>query len=145
MTVTPPDVPRRAAVRNVWVAWPVGVLIAACLGAGATLVRPEQFWLVFGVFTACFLAPCLALSWLLIGGGRLVTRDPLEKDNVESRWVDKAASGALFDLVPAVGISAGAVSFLGLQLPADTALLGVVAFALTDGALRYAVLRRRES
>jgi hypothetical protein len=75
----------------------------------------------------------------------LVRRDPREQENVESRWVDKAASGALFDLLPAVGVTAGAVALCGLDLPADLALIGVVVFALADGALRYAVLRARES
>jgi hypothetical protein len=37
------------------------------------------------------------------------------------------------------------VSLFGLHLPADLALVGVVVFALADGGLRYAVLRRRES
>ncbi len=34
---------------------------------------------------------------------------------------------------------------IGLDLPADLALLGVVAFGLVDGVLRYALLSRRES
>jgi hypothetical protein len=122
-----------------------GAAFAAVLGVGAALIRPEQFWLVFGVFTACSLSPSIALAWLVLGAGRRVTPDPHAEENVESRWLEKAASGALFDVIPAAALTAGAVSLFGLDLPADLALLGVVAFALADGVLRYVVLTRRES
>ena len=49
-----------------------GLAFAAVLGVGAALIRPEQFWLVFGVFTACSLSPSIALAWLILGGGRRV-------------------------------------------------------------------------
>jgi hypothetical protein len=97
------------------------------------------------VFTACTLSPSVALAWLLLGAGRRVTPDPRAEENVESRWLEKAAAGALFDVLPAAALTAGAVSLLGLDLPADLALLGVVAFGLVDGVLRYALLSRRES
>jgi hypothetical protein len=136
---------RKPGVRDLLVIWLVGLVVAACLGLGATLFRPEQLWLVFGVFTACSLAPCVALAWLVVGRGRQVALDPHAEENVESRWFDKAASGALVDLVPAAGLVAGAVGLFDVDLPGDLALLGVVAFALVDGGLRYALLTRRES
>jgi hypothetical protein len=134
-----------AAPRDLLVVWLGGLVLAAGLGLGAAILRGEQFWLVFGVFTACFLSPCIALSWLVVGPGRGVTVDPRAEENVESRWIEKAASGAMFDLVPAAGVTLGAVSLFGLDLPGDLALLGVVVFAFVDGGLRYAVLSRRES
>ncbi len=145
MTTTPPVSDRSAARRALAVEWVVGLLIAAALGLGVAVTRPDQFWLVLGVFTACFLAPCIALAWLVLGRGRALQPDPRAEENVESRWMDKAAAGALMDLLPAAGITAGAVSLFELDLSADTALVGVVAFALVDGGLRFAVLRRRES
>jgi hypothetical protein len=145
MTATSATRGRKPGVRDLLVVWLVGLAGAACLGLGATLFRPEQFWLVFGVFTACALAPSVGLAWLVVGRGRQVAVDPHAEENVESRWFDKAASGALLDLVPAAGLVAGAVSLFELDLPGDVALLGVVAFALVDGGLRYALLTRRES
>ena len=145
MTASPLAAGRRPAVRDLLVVWCVGLLFAAGLGAGAALLRPEQFWLVFGVFTACALAPSIARAWLVVGAGRRVRPDPRAEENVESRWFEKAASGALFDVLAAAGVTAGAVSLLGLPLSADVALVGVWAFALADGGLRYAVIRRRES
>jgi len=145
MTAPPLAAGRRPAARDLLVAWFVGLLFAAGLGAGAALLRPEQFWLVFGVFTACALAPSIALAWLVVGAGRRVRPDPRAEENVESRWFEKAASGALFDVLAAAGVTAGAVSLLGLPLSADVALVGVWAFALADGGLRYAVIRRPES
>jgi hypothetical protein len=145
MTEAPPSAGPEQATRDLVVVWTVGLVVAAGLGFAATLIRPEQFWLVFGVFTACSLAPCLGLAWLVLGAGRRVRPDPHAEENVESRWVEKAASGALFDTLPAAGLTAGAVSLFGLDLAADTALVGVVAFAVVDGVLRFALLRRREA
>jgi hypothetical protein len=74
-----------------------------------------------------------------------VTVDPHADENIETRWIEKAAAGALFDLVPAVGITLAAMSLFGLELPGDLALLGVIGFAFVDGGLRYVLLSRRES
>jgi hypothetical protein len=144
MTATPIRDGRKRPVRAPLV-WLIGAVLAAVLGLGAALIRPEQFGLVFGVFAACLLSPCIALAWLVLGAGRLVEPDPHVAENVESRWMQKAGSGALFDVLAAAGITAGAVGLLDLDVPADLALIGVVAFALVDGGLRYALLSRRES
>lgn len=145
MTTTPPTVHRAAARRSLAVEWLVGLLISAGLGLAVALGRPDQYWLIFAVFTACFLAPSLTLAWLVVGRGRTVQPAPRAEENVESRWLEKAAAGALLDLLPAAGITAAAVSLFRLDLPADVALIGVVVFALVDGGLRFAVLRCRES
>jgi hypothetical protein len=145
MTAAPPTLDRTRARRGLLVVWATGLLLAAALGWGAAVIRGEQFWLVFGVFTACFLAPCITLAWLLLGAGRHVTPDPHVEENVESRWLDKAASGALFDTLSAAGITAGAIGLFDLELDAGLALMSVVAFALVDGCLRFALLRRREA
>jgi hypothetical protein len=68
MTTTPPVAPSRS--RELLITCSTGVLFAAALGLGAAVLRGEQFWLVFGVLTACFLAPCITLAWLLLGAGR---------------------------------------------------------------------------
>jgi hypothetical protein len=145
MTATPPTTAGMRARRDLLVVWSVGLLLSAGIGLAVALLRSEPFWLIFGVFTACFLAPCITLAWFVLGAGRRVEVAPHAGENVESRWLDKAAAGALFDTIPAAGIAAGAVSLFGLDLPGDVALICVVAFALIDGALRYAVLSRRES
>jgi hypothetical protein len=124
--------------------WLTGLLVAAAVGLGAALLRPEDFWLVFGVFAACSLAPCVGLAWMLVGAGRKVPVDARAEENVETRWIEKAASGALFDVLMAAGLLAGAIAVFGLDVPADVVLLGVWAFALIDGGLRFALLRRRE-
>lgn len=145
MTTTPPAIDRATLRRNLAVEWLVGLLISAGLGLAVAFGRPDQFWLVFGVFTACFLAPSITLAWLVLGRGRSVQPPPHAEESVESRWLDKAAAGALMDLIPAAGIMAAAVSLFRLDLPADVALIGVVVFGLVDGGLRFAALRRRES
>jgi hypothetical protein len=135
----------RSVTRDLVVVWGVGLLVAAGIGLGVASVRSEDFWLVFGVFTACFLGPCIALAWLTLGEGRKAEIDGRAEENVETRWMEKAASGALFDLLVAVGVLLGAMSILGFDVPAELALIGVWAVAVADGALRYLLIRRRES
>src|SRR5687767_15169274 len=98
MTVPPTAYGRTRFARELALVWLSGTAFAAVLGVGAALIRPEQFWLVFLVFAACSLSPSIALAWLLLGGGRRVQGDPHAEENVESRWLEKAASGALFDV-----------------------------------------------
>jgi hypothetical protein len=145
MTLVPPRTDRARARRELVLVWSTGALLAACLGLAVALSRGEQFWLVFGVFTACFLAPSVGLAWLTVGAGRRIEVDPRAEENVETRWAEKAASGALFDLLVAVGLLLGAMSLVGLEVASDVVLMGMWAFALADGALRYALIRRRES
>ena len=137
--------PRERARRELAVVWSAGLVLSAALGLVVALLRPEPFWLVFGVFTACFLGPGVTIAWLVLGAGRRVQPDPHVDENIESRWFDKAGAGALFDTLAAAGITAGALSLFGWEPDAALVLIGVVAFALADGALRYAVLARREA
>ena len=137
--------PRERARRDLAVVWGTGLLLSAAVGLVVALLRPEPFWLVFGVFTACFLGPGVTIAWLVLGAGRTVQPDPHVEENIESRWFDKAGSGALFDTLAGAGIAAGAMSIFGWQPDAGLVLMAVVAFALADGALRYWLLARREA
>jgi hypothetical protein len=145
MTAEPLTADRTRARRELLLTWSTGALFAAGLGLVVALLRGEQFWLVFGVFTACFLAPCVALAWLLLGAGRRVKPDPHVDENVESRWFEKAGSRALFDTLAAVGIAVGVLTVFELEADAGLVLMGVWAFALADGTLRYVLLARREA
>ena len=145
MTVPPPTTAGKRATRDLLVAWGTGLLVAAALGLGVAVLRGEQFWLVFAVFTACFLGPSIGLAWLTVGAGRRIEIDARAEENVETRWIEKAASGALFDLLMVVGLLLAAMSLVGLEIPSDVGLLGIWAFAIADGGLRYALIRRRES
>ena len=145
MTATPPATGSKPISRDLFLVWGVGLLAAAGLGLGAAFTRPENFWLVFFVFTACSLGPCIGLAWLTVGAGRKVEIDARADENVETRWIEKAASGALFDLLMAVGFLLGAMSLFGFEVQTDVVLVCLWAFAIADAALRYALLRRRES
>src|SRR5687768_7740565 len=116
VTVPPPSTHRVRARRELALVWSTGTLLAACLGLAVALARSDQFWLVLGVFTACFLAPCFGLAWLIVGPGRRAEVDPRADENVETRWFEKAASGALLDLLMAVGLLLGAMSLFGLEI-----------------------------
>jgi hypothetical protein len=144
-TVSPSSTHRVRARRELALVWSTGTLLAASLGLAVAVSRGNEFWLFFGVFAACFLAPCLGLAWLVVGPGRHAEVDPRADENVETRWFEKAASGALFDLLVAVGLLLGAMSVFGLDIASDVVLMGMWAFAIADGALRYALIRRRES
>src|SRR3712207_1044631 len=102
MTAAPPTAARdRDVRRDLLITWSTGLLAAAALGVAAALLRRDDFWLVFGVFAACCLGPCVGLAWMLVGAGRKVPVDARAEENVETRWVEKAACGALFDVLMA--------------------------------------------
>ena len=145
MTVPPRTTGPRSAPRDLFVVWGVGLLAATGLGLVVAFPRSQDFWLVFLVFTACFLGPCIGLAWLTVGAGRKVAIDARADENVETRWIEKAASGALLDLLMAMGLLLGAMGLFGLEVRSDVVLMGLWAFAAVDAALRYALLRRREA
>ncbi len=145
MTATPPTLDRTRSRRELLLVWSTAAVMAAGLGLAVAVFRGEQFWLVFGVFTACFLAPCFGLAWLVLGPGRRVTPDPHADENVESRWFEKAGSGALFDTMAVIGVAVGVLSLFELEADPVLALMGVWVFALGDGVLRYTLLARREA
>ncbi|WP_162793943.1 hypothetical protein [Streptomyces paludis] len=121
----------------------VGVGLAMAVGAVAALFRGEGGALVFGVFAAAALGPCLSLSWLVLVSRRTVTPDRHAEENIERLWLTNATSGACTDTCAACGIALAAVAVTGLDLSGSVALGGVLVLMLVDTAVRYLVEKRR--
>lgn len=121
-----------------------GVAVAIAAGLVAAWVRDEPAALVALVFSASLLGPATALGWFLLVPA---TATPPEHvaDTVEQRWLEKAATGALTDLLLAAGIALTLTSVLDLEFSGNIALLLVLVLVMGDAMLRYVVLARRES
>ncbi|MGC5614606.1 hypothetical protein [Georgenia sp. Z1491] len=112
---------------------------ATFIPAFADTGRP---WLVALVFMACQIVPIGAIYYLWLIGPTLET-DPHAEESVESRWLERATSGAAMDTLLAAGIGTVAVVFTSVDFPVVWALSGVVALLMGSTVARYAILSRR--
>ncbi|WP_127126862.1 hypothetical protein [Georgenia sp. SYP-B2076] len=122
-----------------------GLVLATGLGALAGTFRPEQFWLVGGVFALCTFAPMAALGWLLFVSRHTVEREPHAEQSVERSWLERAQSGAFLDVLIATGVGLTTLAITDLDVSGTTVLTAVVLLSMVDAAVRYQVLSRRES
>lgn len=116
-------------------------LLAASLGAGGS--SPA---LVGTVFALCLAAPSTMLVYVCV-----VDRSTMEgaaerpEESVESGWYDKAAAGALTDIVLVAGVIATVLAFIPTKFSLDPGLLlaGVIGLAFVSVAARYLLQRHR--
>ncbi len=118
----------------------VGAVLVAGIGWLAMLVEPgsENPWLLFWV-TAIVTWPFGAiLVWAL-----LVDRSTLSgalddpELSVESRWYDKAASGAFHALIVALGLGVAAFQFLNVDVAPPLLLGGYFVLAVAAFGISY--------
>jgi nucleoside permease NupC len=116
-------------------------LLAASLGAGGS--SPV---LTGAVFALCLAFPSTLLVYVLVVD-RSTMAGAAEKpeESVESGWYDKAAAGALHDVVLVAGVTASVLAFLPEKFLLDPGLLlaGVVGLCFASFAVRYLLLQRR--
>lgn len=123
-----------------------GALVAAGIGGLAVLLnRPEEPWLLFGV-TALVTSPvCFMLVW-----ASLVDRSTLKgavadpDESVESRWYAKAATGSFHVLIAALGLGAGAFSFVDVDVSPPLLLAGYFLIAVASFAILYLSAKKSE-
>jgi Co/Zn/Cd efflux system component len=123
----------------------IGFAVAGALGALTRFVTPASSPELLGLVVGATALPLgTALGWVL-----LVDRTSLRgvvdrpEDSVESQWLDRAATGALFDGLAMIGLAAGALAITRVTLPTDLTLIGVWVLIVLDVAVRYLALRRR--
>ncbi|THJ64605.1 hypothetical protein E8P82_14630 [Arthrobacter echini] len=130
------------------IALPCGTVIAALLGLLAAMLRiGESNPLVIGVvFAVCFIFPATLLVYILVVD-RSTMKGAAERpeESVEFGWYDKAAAGALGDIVVVAGITALVLSFIPDKFALDPGLLlaGVVCLAFVSVGVRYLIQRHR--
>lgn len=143
-TTTPRASAPRAPASRYAAAVALALVLAGGLGLLAAQFRPEAPWLTAGVFAACTSGPAYALGWVLLVRDRVVQRTAHEEEDVEGQWLQRAAAGALWDVLVVLGLSASVLAITGLELLAADALAVVAAVLMADVAVRYAVIARRE-
>lgn len=130
------------------IALPCGTVIAALLGLLAATLRigePNPF-IIGVVFVVCFIPPATMLVYILIVD-RSTMKGAAERpeESVESGWYDKAAAGALTDIVIVAGITATVLSFIPDKLALEPGLLlaGVICLAFVSVGVRYLIQQHR--
>ncbi|MEG9249995.1 hypothetical protein V6S67_18040 [Arthrobacter sp. Soc17.1.1.1] len=130
------------------IALPCGIMIGALLGVLAALlgVGGPNPVLVGAVFAVCLAAPSTMLVYLFVVD-RSTMRGAAERpeESVEAGWYEKAAAGALTDIVLVAGVTATVLSFVPEKFAFEPGLLlaGVITLAFVSVAARYLLQRRR--
>ena len=128
----------------------VSVVLGAALSStiGGLFVafdNPSRPWVAFAIFAAVLLPVSTALAWVLLVDRSTIagaTKNP--EENVENVWFERAALGALGDLMVVLGLGTGAFALFDLDV-APALLLGALWFLATDDfAVRYLLIRRAE-
>lgn len=130
------------------VALPCGIVLGALLGVLAALlgVGGSDPALVGAVFAVCLAFPSTMLVYLLVVDRSTMTgAADRPEESVEAGWYEKAAAGALTDIVLAAGATATVLSFIPEKFALDPGLMlaGVVASAFVSVAVRYLLQRHR--
>lgn len=130
------------------IAIPCGVMIAVLLGVVTASFSggASSPALVGAVFALCLAVPSTLLVYVLV-----VDRSTMQgatdrpEESVESGWYDKAAAGALTDLVLLAGVTGTVLAIIPTKFPVDASLVlaGVVGVAFASVALRYLAQRHR--
>jgi hypothetical protein len=92
------------------------------------------------------------LGWTIFVSKHVSNNKKLHtEDIVEIKWIERAMSGAFFDVILLGGWGSFVLAILSAQLlgeriivPLDTALLGVAIFASLSLTIRYFVIRKQE-
>lgn len=96
------------------------------------------------VFFAALLVPFAGLVWALIVDRETLRGAPRNpEESVEVRWYERAAAGALTDVILIAGIGVLVTSFWPVVVPTQLILAGVIVVAMADVGIRILVLRRR--
>lgn len=125
----------------------LGLLLDAGLGWLFVLLEPADIspLAIFVVGFLVFLPFCVGLMWgILVDFNSLPGTVEDAEDSVESRWLLRAGASAFLDLMVTIGVVAGVLSFVEIDLDITWVLLGLFFVGSVDFGIRYFVLTRRE-
>lgn len=129
-----------------WIAIPAGALASSALAAFVVATGGGGPQPVVGaaVIVALTLAPCIGFVWVAVVD-RSTLRGAAEQpeQSVESRWFERATSGALTDTLLIVGLGTATLAFTRVEVPTLIALSAVLMIAMGSVAVRYLVQQRR--
>lgn len=122
------------------------LLVALGIGLLAGSFADDRFWLHVAVFGSCTVAPAYGLGWLVFVSGASGPEPVAHpEEGVEHDWWQRSSSGSFTDLLIVAGLVSTALAVTGLRVDATLLLAGLVALALADVTVRFAVLSRREA
>lgn len=130
------------------IAIPCGVAIGALLGllAASLELGGTSALLVGAVFAVCLTFPATMLVYIFV-----VDRSTLEgaterpEESVESGWYEKAAAGALTDIILVAGVTGTVLAFLPTKFALEPGLMltGVICVAFLSVGVRYLLQRHK--
>jgi hypothetical protein len=107
-------------------------------------VEPSETPGLLAVVTGVTTLPVgAALGWaVLVDRTSITGAVERPEESVESRWLEQAAFGALFDGFAMIGLGAGAIAITGVEVAADVVLIALWVLLTVDVGVRYLVARR---
>ena len=122
----------------------IGVLAAGAVAWLTFAFSPSDTPALLAVVTGVTTLPVgVAAGWaVLVDRSSIAGVVERPEESVESRWLDQAAVGALFDGFAMIGLGAAAIAITGVEVAADVVLIDLWALLAVDLGVRYLVARR---
>ena len=122
----------------------IGVLTAGVVAGLTFAFSPSNTPGLLAVVTGVMTLPVgVALGWaVLVDRSSIAGAVDRPEESVESRWLEQAAFGALFDGFAMIGLGAGAIAITGVEVAADVVLIALWVLLTVDVGVRYLVARR---
>ncbi len=145
-----PKVPARAYSLAALFGFATTIVIAFIIGS---LAPDAEYWPTAVILGFLITLPtAYMLGWTIFVSKHVSNNKKLHtEDIVEIKWIERAMSGAFFDVILLGGWGSFVLAILSAQLlgeriivPLDTALLGVAIFASLSLTIRYFVIRKQE-
>lgn len=129
----------------------ISLLIGAVISTGAgaifaTLQAPDDFAVATLVFAAVTL-PCFSVAvWALLVDRQSITGATKNPEiSVESQWYDRAALGVFQDILIVCGLGATVMAFFDFSANIALVLAMLLALIMLDFAVRYWLIKRKDS
>lgn len=122
----------------------IGVLAAGVVAGLTFALSPSETPGLLAVVTGVTTLPVgAALGWaVLVDRTSITGAVERPEESVESRWLEQASFGALFDGFAMIGLGAGAIAITGVEVAADVVLIALWVLLTVDVGVRYLVARR---
>lgn len=122
----------------------IGVLAAGVVAGLTFAFSPSETPGLLAVVTGVMTLPVgVALGWAIqVDRTSITGAVERPEESVESRWLEQAAFGALFDGFAMIGLGTGAIAITGVEVAADVVLIALWVLLTVDVTVRYLVARR---
>lgn len=119
------------------------VLLTTALSVLVGWLNSPDFATAALITALCTAYPCAALAWKAFITEHTLTVDAHGQDSIEVVWMQRAAAGTCLDVLVATLVAAVVLWATDIMVATPVVLVGLIALTVTDGALRYLVIRHR--